>query len=265
MGVPYHLVIEEQEYDQYAQVVDKSKLLILDKQYQRDYDTCDDLGDTKSKGPGPARNFIWEHSIKAGYPWHWVMDDNISAFYRTNKNLKVRVEDGTIFYCMEDFCERYKNIAMAGPQYESFLMRKKGYPVYVLNTRIYSCNLIRNDMPFRWRGRYNEDTILSLDMLKAGWCTIQFNAFLQKKTATQVVKGGNTEVFYSKEGTAPKSQMQVNVHPDVSRLAWRFNRIHHYVDYRPFKKNKLIRRTDIEWPEGVNDYGMKLVQLQTPS
>jgi hypothetical protein len=97
-------------------------------------------------------------------------------------------------------------------------------------------------------------------MLKAGWCTIQFNAFLQFKEDTQRYKGGNTEAFYAKEGTLPKSQMQVDVHPDVSRLAWRFNRIHHYVDYRPFKKNKLIRRTDIEWPEGVNDYGMKLIQ-----
>jgi len=44
--------------------------------------------------------------------------------------------------------------------------------------------LIRNDVPYRWRGRYNEDTDLSLRMLKDRWCTIQFNAFLQGKAAT---------------------------------------------------------------------------------
>ena len=60
MNVPFRLVIEDQEYKTYADVIDKSKLLVLDKKYQDDYDTCDDLGSTKSKGPGAARNFIWD-------------------------------------------------------------------------------------------------------------------------------------------------------------------------------------------------------------
>ena len=56
MGVPYTVVVEEQEYSEYAKVVQKKNILVLDKTYQDDYDTCDDLGDRKSKGPGPARN-----------------------------------------------------------------------------------------------------------------------------------------------------------------------------------------------------------------
>lgn len=262
MSVPHRLVIEEQEYDQYAAVIDPAQLLILDKAYQRDYDTCDDLGDTKSKGPGPARNFAWDHAIAEGHAWHWVMDDNIREFYRYHANRKVRVNNGACLRAMEDFCERYVNVAMAGPAYEFFVIRKANRPPFTANTRIYSCNLIRNDLPFRWRGRYNEDTILSLDMLKAGWCTIEFNAFLQKKMATQRVKGGNTAEFYAKEGTLPKSQMQCRVHPDVSRLTWRFGRWHHYVDYRPFAKNKLIRRPDVDVPDGPNEYGMQLVTIK---
>ena len=190
MNVPYYIVVEEQEYKQYASVIDKKKIIVLDKQYQRDYDTFDDLGDIKSKGPGAARNFIWQHSIDNGYDWHWVMDDNIWAFYRWQNNLQIRVIDGTIFKCMEDFVLRYKNVAMAGPEYHAFIPRKIPRPPYTLNTRIYSCNLIRNVVPFRWRGRYNEDTDLSLNMLKAGWCTVLFNAFLQHKVGTQKVKGG---------------------------------------------------------------------------
>ncbi len=61
MGVFYTIVVEEQEYDDYAKVIDKKKILILDKKYQDQYDTCDNLGNSKSKGPGAARNFIWEH------------------------------------------------------------------------------------------------------------------------------------------------------------------------------------------------------------
>lgn len=263
MGVPYHIVVESQEADLYRAVVNPAlcTVLVLDPAYQRSYETCDDLGDAKGKGPGPARNFAWDHAIASGHAWHWVVDDNIQAFYRLNQNAKIQVVDGAGFRAMEDFVQRYENVGMAGPQYEHFVPRKAVKPPFTLNTRVYSCNLIRNDVPFRWRGRYNEDTILSLDMLKAGWCTILFSAFLQNKVATQRLKGGNTDEFYAKEGTLAKSRMQVAVHPDVSRLVWRFNRWHHHVDYRPFKKNRLIRKPDVVIPEGTNEYGMRLVRL----
>lgn len=256
LGVPYRLVVEEQEWKKYEAEVGAAKLLVLDKKYQREYDTFDNLGETKSKGPGPARNFVWEHSISEGHDWHWVMDDNIRHFYRLNQNQKIPVGDGTLFRVCEDFCLRYTNLAMSGPNYFMFAPRKMKLPPFVMNTRIYSCNLIRNDTGFRWRGRYNEDTDLSLKMLKAGWCTVQFNALLQHKINTQKCKGGNTEEFYAKEGTLPKSKMQVAMHPDVSRLVWRFGRWHHYVDYKPFRKNRLVRKADIEIPAGVIDYGL---------
>ena len=258
MGVPYRIVIEDQEHDDYAAVIDEKKILHLDKQYQRDYDTFDDLGDSKSKGPGAARNFVWDHAIAEGHEWHWVMDDNIRVFYRLNDNRKIQTTGRGIWTAMEHFVQRYTNVAMAGPNYYMFAPRKTKVPPFVMNTRIYSCNLIRNDVPFRWRGRYNEDTDLSLRMLKDKWCTVQFNAFLQQKITTQHLKDGNTEAFYAAEGTLPKSQMQVDMHPDVSRLVYRFGRVHHHVDYGPFKKNKLHRKPDIEIAEGIDNFGMSL-------
>lgn len=261
MKTPYYIIIEEQEYKDYSAVIDPKKILILDKKFQDEYDTFDTLGYSKSKGPGAARNFAWQHAIDNGYAWHWVMDDNIRDFRRLNKNLKVPVADGAIFYCMEEFVLRYTNVAMAGPNYCMFAPRKVKVPPFVMNTRIYSCNLIRNDLPWRWRGRYNEDTDLSLRMLKGGWCTIQFNAFLQNKMVTQSVKGGNHADFYAKEGTLPKSQMLVEMHPDVAILKWRFGRCHHLVDYSGFRKNKLIKKPDVKIDKKVNNYGMELVKL----
>lgn len=262
MRVPYHIVVESQEYDQYADVIDPAKILVLDPDYQRDYDTCDDLGASKSKGPGPARNFVWDHAGASGAEWHWVMDDNIHGFVRLNHNARLPMFDGTCLRVMEDFCERYANVAMAGPNYRYFVNGNERRPI-VLNTRIYSCNLIRNDVPFRWRARYNEDTVLSLDMLKAGWCTVQFNAFLQNKITTQAMRGGCTDDFYIPEGTLPKSQMQVRLHPDVSRLVWKYGRWHHHVDYSRFKRNKLIRKPDVEITPGVSEYGMRLVRIDS--
>jgi len=163
---------------------------------------------------------------------------------------------------MEDFAERYENVAMAGPNYDFFAKQNQKLLPFIKNTRIYSCNLIKNDTPFKWRGRYNEDTILSLDMLKAGYCTIQFNAFLQGKVKTQTLRGGNSQEFYDQEGTLPKSQMQVDVHPDVSKIIFRFGRIHHYVDYTPFKKIKLIKKKNIKIKNGVDNYGMELKKIK---
>ena len=276
MGVKHYVVVEPQQVSDYEKAVREMKLLTtvlpLDMSYKDKYELCDEFGLTKSTGPGPARNFAWEHSISNGYKWHWVMDDNIRSFRRLNNNEKVKCESPAFWKAMEDFCLRYTNVGMAGPNYYMFAPARTKQPPFITNTRIYSCNLIRNDIPFRWRGRYNEDTIISLDMLKAGWCTIQFNAFLQEKMPTQVVKGGNTEEFYHKEGTVQKgqkyadtgtiakSQMQVAVHPDVSKLVWKFNRWHHSVDYTPFKNQKLIKKSDINISNTVNNYGMGLKQ-----
>lgn len=278
LGVPHFIVVEPQEVQKYEAAVSKLKLLTtvltLDLTFKQKYELCDDLGMTRSTGPGPARNFAWAHAIESGHKWHWVMDDNIRSFRRLHLNEKVKVANGAMFRAMEDFVLRYKNVGMAGPNYYMFAPARCKVPPFVMNTRIYSCNLIRNDLPYRWRGRYNEDTILSLDMLKDGWCTVQFNAFLQEKMNTQTIKGGNTQEFYDAEGkkqkgekytdtgTLAKSKMQVAVHPDVSRVVWRFGRWHHHVDYSPFKKNRLIRDESVQIPEAPENYGMSLKTRQ---
>jgi hypothetical protein len=265
MGIEnWFAVVEPQEYEPYAAVIPSENIMVLDLEYKARYETLDEHGQSKSVGPGAARNFAWDRSIELGYPFHWVMDDNILYFARMNGNLRHEVLSGAFFRWMEDFVLRYENVGMAGPNYEMFVPRKYKHPPMILNTRIYSCNLIRNDIPYRWRGRYNEDTILSLDMLKDGLCTVQFNAFQQKKLATQTVKGGNDKVFYSLEGTLPKSRMLVDTYPEYSRLVTKFGRDHHQVDYGHFRANKLIRKSDYVPPEEAEEYGLTLNKIDKP-
>ncbi len=257
MNVPYHIIVEKSEYDKYADVIDPSKMLITPEKYNTEYDPFWNDDDPRI-GPGAARNFAWQHSIDNGYDWHWVMDDNLDAFHRMTDNIKSEVSSGTIFKCMEDFVLRYDNIAIAGPNYYNFAKATDALPPYVKNTRIYSCLFIRNDIPYRWRGRYNEDTDICLRVLKDGWATLQFNAFLQGKVTTQRMKGGNHEQFYEKDGTYLKSKMLEDMHPDVAKVVWKFNRWHHHVDYKPYKHISLgNRKKDI--PLEVNNYGMSLL------
>ena len=266
MGIPYFVIVESQEYDRYSSVIDSAKLLVLDPKYKDVYDTFSEdpaLGGGKGTGSGPARNYAWDHSISLGFKWHWVMDDNIRCFYRLNRNLRVKVTDGTVFRCMEDFCLRYTNVGMGGPNYLMFVPRRYKRKPFITNTRIYSCNLIRNDLPMRWRGRYNEDTDLSLRMIKSGHCTILFNAFLQNKATTLTMKGGNTDTIYT-VGTMAKSQMLKLMHPDVVEVVWKYGRWHHWINYRPFQRYPKLRRLDgLESSPNIdiNEYGMTLINL----
>lgn len=275
VGVRHYVVVESQELEAYRRASSGllAEVLELDHGYKHKYETCDSLGLSKSTGPGPARNFAWDHARALGAPWHWVMDDNIKGFFRLNRNLKTPCKSPAYWRAMEDFVLRYENVGMAGPNYFMFASRKTKMPPVSFNTRIYSCNLIRNDLPYRWRGRYNEDTILSLDLLRGGWATVQFNAFLQYKMPTQTIGGGNTKEFYHAEGeraagekyaaggTSAKSKMLADVYPQYARVVWRFGRVHHHVDYSSFRSLKLRRRSDIAVTTGVNDYGMTLIQV----
>ena len=264
MGVPYKIVVEAHEFDNYAGVIDKSNILILPQSYLDNYDTCDEFGDSKSKGPGAARNFVWDHATSSGTKRHWVMDDNLDAFHYLNRNMKLEVYTGAIFKAAEDFVDRYSNVPVSGFNYYSFCKTTDKVPPFITNTRIYSCLLIENSSNYRWRGRYNEDTDLSLRVLKDGLCTIQFNAFLCGKVTTQRMSGGNTKEFYENEGTLAKSQMLVDLHPDVSKVVWKFNRWHHHVNYKRFKNNALIKIDSAKKYAIIDNYGLKLSSCINP-
>ncbi len=201
-------------------------------------------------------------------------DDNIHRFYRLHHNKKIPVADGTCFRIIEQFCDRYTNIALAGINYQWLVKATDKVPPIYINTRIYSCLLIDTSLRLteglseeevketkgRWRGRYNEDTDLSLRAMKAGLCTVMFNAFLCGKASTMTMKGGNTDELYKDDGRLKMAQELVAQHPDVASVSRKFKRVQHHVDYRYFvAHNRMKRRSDYIAPCGVNDFGMTLV------
>lgn len=248
MNVPYKIVIEPQEYEEYAAVINPDKILTL---------PFSNLG----QGSIPARNWIWEHSIEQGAKRHWILDDNIRAFDRLNQNTKSYFTSGICFKLAEEFTDRFKNIAQTGFQYAMFAPRKEQLKKpFILNTRIYSCILLNNSIPYRWRGLYNEDTDLSIRVLKGGWCTVLLYAFLAEKKATMQMKGGNTDELYQGDGRLKMAQSLQQQHPDIVRITRKWGRYQHLVDYSGFKNNVLVPIDNLQVPEGINEYGMKLVK-----
>lgn len=248
MNVPYRIVVEPQEFDQYASVISKDKIIVT---------SFSNLG----QGGIPARNFVMEHSIAEGHKRHWILDDNIRAFRRYNNDKKYLVTSGTIFKCAEDFVERYENVGLAGFQYSSFMAYNRQKKPFTLNCRIYSCLLVNNAIGMKWEGLYNEDSDLSIRCLKAGWATILFNAFLQDKTATMTMKGGNTDLLYNTGDNRKEfAESLKRKHPDCVDVIWRFGRWHHLIQYNKINRQPLIRKEGIEIANGINNYGMILTK-----
>jgi hypothetical protein len=259
LELPYTIVVEPQEYDAYAAVIDARKIVTLP---------------WRDRGLVAARNFIWEHAIERGAARHWQMDDNIRGLLRFNRNLILRVHSSGTLRAMEDFVDRYENVPMAGPNYKYFAKHRDVIPPFILNTRVYSCYLLDNRVPHRFEGFYNDDTDLALRFLKDGYCTVLFNTFLIGKAVTMTLNGGNTPHYVKKlnpdgtefDGRLAMAQELAAKHPDVVRVSRKFGRWQHHVDYRPFKRNRLRRRTDIDpaiFEQPIDEYGMTLVTRAT--
>lgn len=249
MGVAYKIVVEPKEYGEYSKIIDKKKIICLDENLSE-----------QGCGSIPVRNWVWEHSISEGYERHWLLDDNILGFQRLNRNTRYKVLCDSIFIATENFVDRYENIAFAGFEYRQFgggARRPK--PPFKLNYRVYSTTLINNSLPYRWRGKFNEDTDICIRALKDGWVTVTFNCFLQNKIATNTMKGGNHDLYQNTNNRLEFVESLYNQHPDIVKKVFRYGRWHHEVDYSNFKQ-KLIFKKDVVLKDEINEFGMKLME-----
>jgi hypothetical protein len=250
-NVDFRIVIEKQEYEDYCKVVDKEKILVVPHQ---------------NEGVTKTRNWIWDFAENEGYEKFWTFDDNIGRVYRWNNNTRYQCIDGTYLRVIEDFADRYSNLYIIGMNYMCFCKSTDNIPPYYMNTRVYSNMLLptsvklSNGKKLRNELFYNEDTDLCLRVLKDGLPTIQMNAFLIDKIQTMTLKGGNTDYYLDEEcrGRLTFAEELQKAHPDVTTITQKFGRWHHHVDYRPFKKNKLIKKEGLVVENKINEYGMTL-------
>lgn len=248
-NTPYKIVVEPKEYNDYANVIDEKNIIKAPENFSE-----------RGQGSVPVRNFVWQHSIDNGFNWHWVLDDNIESVERFYNNLKIKCKTSTPFRIIEHFVDRYENIGQAGMHYGIFCPASEARPPLHFNTRVYSCILQNNKIKHRWRGKYNEDTDLSLRILKDGWVTVLFRTFLIGKRATSTQKGGNADIYSETDNRLEFAQSLVDQHPDVVKLTKKFNRFHHQVNYKPFADNDLIFKKGIHLKNENNDYGLALIK-----
>ena len=246
---PFYLVVQPQEADKYFKSTQHNNILVLPK---------------KIKGLIATRNWIKDHSIKNGDKRHWQLDDNIKSIQRRWKAKRFYCNSSIALKATEDFVDRYENVAISGLNYSMFAPDKQKAPPFILNAHVYSCTLILNEIPHRWRLVYNDDTDLCLQVLADGWCTVQLNAFLCQKIRTGIISGGNTDDLYQGDGRLKMSRSRERMWPNVVTTGRRFQRPQHVVRdaWRKFD-TPLIRRKDIDFDNlKENEYGMILKTIK---
>ncbi len=247
MKVPYNIVVEPREYAEYCKTINPNRIIKAPENFS-----------DRKQGAVPVRNFIWDHAQDLGVHRHWQLDDNIRFFSRLYKNRKIKCATGVCFKVCEILTDRYQNVAQSGLQYAMFATTMKHWGPVIVNTRVYSCVLNPNWLDYRYRGTYNDDTDLSLRILKDGWCTLQIVAFLCKKVQTGADTKGGMGNLYHGDGRLKMAQSLQRQHPDLVTVKQRFHRWQHVVNYSSFKKNKLKLKKGIQIPEDPMDFGLYL-------
>lgn len=264
--VPFRLVVEPSEAAEYARLWGADRVLILpwdgDSPERRAF--CQERG-IENGGLIAARNWIKEHSIAEGAERHWQLDDNIGGVLRRIYNgRRLPCAAGPAMRAIEDFTDRYENIAIAGMNYYKFLAQGENLPPFHLNCRVYSFSLILNSLPYTWRLAYNDDTDICLQVLAGGWCTVLFNAFCADKKTSMMVPGGNTDDLYRGDGRLRMARSLERHWRGVVSTTRKYGRPQHIVkdSWRRFDTPlKLKPGIDLgSIPD--NDYGLRLTVVK---
>jgi TET-Associated Glycosyltransferase len=265
IGVPFRLIVEDFEADEYAAIWGASRVLVLPQRYIDEYESGDPEGDEAGlpMGPGCPRNYAWDIAEAEGAAWHWCIDDNVRYWARMDGNHFFTAGDGWIFAAMEDFAARYSNVGGAAPEYNMHQPARNRWPrPFRINRRMMSTHLVRTCVPLRWRFRYNDDIDFSIRLLDAGWCIINYVAFTQGKLGTQHVPGGSTDTIYA-GGTYRKTMLLVAAHPTIVKPVTRWGRPHHVVDWSRWEGMHPIRDPAVPIP-ATSPYPTKIVPRLDP-
>lgn len=225
-GIDYLIAVEPQEKNDYINALSEQRIILL---------PFSNLG----LGSYPARNFCWEHAKSNGHKYHWLFDDNFLMFKKWINSKRVRIENIIDAIKFVENEVQKTNVDISGFERPEFCCKVPKNP-FKNNCHVYSAMLIKNDLQYRWRLKYNEDIDLCLQVLHNGGTTSSCVYYMAKKVDTgQKMKGGNqTELYQNNDPKKNllKAKMLEAVWPQYTKTVIRFGRHHHLIDWKQFKK-----------------------------
>tara|TARA_R110002111_G_scaffold236173_1_gene297334 strand:+ start:178 stop:1680 length:1503 start_codon:yes stop_codon:yes gene_type:complete len=185
--IKHYLFVEENEYDKYEKWYNPLCCTLI-------------KGDNFSNqnfGSTPMRNYILDY-WKKDYKRVWMLDDNIKSYKRFFQGVKNKIKSYEIFKSVENYIINYDNVGIASHNLNSFITEGDARVCIVKNGKSFSSMLIKTDDEIRFKYKYNEDHLISMEYIEKGYCCLCFNNVLYEKNTSGEDKGGNRKTLYKK-------------------------------------------------------------------
>lgn len=258
----YYICIDPSQYEEYRKYHKRKHLIIRDPSFKSE-EKVDLISSVKCPdylhGGSGVFNSMLYISKNVGEDMYFTMDDDFLNFgirsyrgdtkapndqpykkddYFRASRLTPEVFDLKEFFGnLGDFYNKIRNRGMLA--FEKYGLNHRSPISFRLGTRSYSCYLTDTHTQLDHKGQHNNDTIVSIANSQAGYVNILFQGLQYSSCDTQSSQGGVTEV-YKRFGTLDKSKCLVQAHPDISKISFIFNRIHHVCDFTKYGKMRML-------------------------
>lgn len=219
----YTMVVEAPDADYYNEKYPQADLVVLPD---------------SSGGAGIARNHIQYICQEHGYPYVWILDDDILEF--TNMGGDV-ANPRAVMSTLERWVEDYSNVALLGVAPE---MEQETTPFkFTVNVPVRGFMLVnlQSGKKFNDTFRVFEDIDFALQHVVDGWTTVQHNEFRVKYAS---IPGGGASMFY------PDNTEAQALHDNYERA----------VDVEFIGKNLRVPRVDMSvYPSSLRSRHVELL------
>lgn len=173
--INYSLVVPRSDFEHYAERFPNADILILP----------DDVA-----GTGYVREYIRSICVEQGYPYVWMLDDDITTVHKGNEPSTLR----SLFSSMERWIEDYSNVALLGVNLDPNVTARTPFQVNEAVRGLMLVNLQAGvEEGFDSSMELYEDYEFALRHISKGWTTIVHNLFTLEFAS---IPGGGASGFY---------------------------------------------------------------------
>lgn len=186
-GINHNMFVQKNEYDKYEEWYNPECCNLI---------KADNFSE-EGMGSTPMRNYILDF-WKKDYERVWLLDDNIKSYKRLYQGSKNTIKSYEIFNSVENYIKNCDNVGLVSHNFNPFVSEGDARAVLVKNGKCFSSMLIKTDQEIRFKYKYNEDHLISMEYIEKGYCNLCFNNVLYDKNTSGDDAGGNRKTLYAK-------------------------------------------------------------------
>lgn len=195
------------------------------------------------QGLAYVRNWIHHHACMQGHPWYWMLDDDISGFYRIDNRRAVRCEPVEALMATQRLAMRYELVGQAALEYRQLAWAATAP---ALNSYADVCVAINaklaGHIKFRQETDLKVDRDFTLRILSAGLWTVRNTRYAFSAPENGTNRGGLADA-YATEGREEASAIALaKLWPGVVKVQRkRNNRVDAIINWRMFKVREVVK------------------------